>query len=67
MQSYLCNLLQKMSLHQVHDDAVTVEVDRFRDWESSIIQRLHVSKLLCGRDPRKIDPKKIEIHEACEI
>jgi hypothetical protein len=57
--TYLCDLLEQMPLNKFHDDAVTVKVDGFRDRKTSIVQRLHVGELFCGRDARKIDPVTI--------
>ena len=57
--THLSDLLEQMPLNKFHDDAVTVKVDGFRDRKTSLVQRLHVGELFCGRDARKIDPVTI--------
>ena len=43
-------------MDKLHDNAMTVEVDRFWNWKTPIVEGLHVGKLFGGRDPRQIQP-----------
>lgn len=43
---------------QFHDDAVPIEIDRFRHGKASIVQRRHVGKFTCGRNAGQIQPRR---------
>jgi len=42
-------ILQRMTIKQLHDNSVTIEVNRLWYRKSSIMQRLHVCKLFNSR------------------
>ena len=44
------------TLHKLHHDTMSVEIDGLRHWEPAVIQRLHVSELFRRRDPRQVNP-----------
>lgn len=55
--TYLCNLLQRMPLDELHNDTVAIEVMRLRYREPAVVQGFHVGKLFRGRNSRQVDPK----------
>lgn len=46
-----------MPAQQLHDDAVAVKVVGLGNWESAVVQRFHVCKLLHGCKSRQVEPR----------
>merc|ERR1719312_387269 len=53
---YFSNILKGETLHQVHDNAMSVKIYWCWNWEPSVFQSLHVCKLLGSRYPRQVQP-----------
>ena len=45
-----------LTLYQIHDNAVPVEVVGLRDGEAPVVEGLHVGKLFGRRDPGQVQP-----------